>query len=266
MGLGNQYVLILGGTGAIGSACALKLAKEGFGVILIYRERRFALNQRRGALDEIEKYAVDFHELNMNINETLNEQKALNFITEALKPREGRIALLLDAVADANINSLFGKGVEMINSLSVEDIFRTIKSMGIGVYRWTSLLMKTGLLSDSCRVLGLTSVGTNRTLEGYAATASAKAVLEMLCKYMAVELKGNRMTSNLIRSGLIETEALRQLPESGKLLVKGLENHPKGRLTRPEDVANVVSLLMRPEADWINGTIIEVDGGERLVI
>ncbi|MEQ8240497.1 MAG: SDR family oxidoreductase [Cyclobacteriaceae bacterium] len=55
------------------------------------------------------------------------------------------------------------------------------------------------------------------------------------------------------------------IPNSDKLIKESIERNPYKRLTTPEDVANVVYLLCKPEADWINGTLIHVDGGEHLV-
>ena len=260
----NKYVLVFGGTGAIGSACAVLLAKEGFGIISVYRERRAALKDKQKRLHVIDKSARDVKYLNINATDVSNENTIMRFIEESLSTKNAQIVLVLDAIADANINDMFGK-TEMNEHLSVEDVSRTVSAMGTGLFRWVQLLMKKGFLSDDCRIIGLTSIGVERCISGYAATASAKAVLETMSKYMAVELKGNRMTSNVIRAGVIVTEAYSKLPNADFLASRAKDKHPKGRLTQPEDVANVVSLLMRPEADWINGAIIDVDGGERLI-
>jgi enoyl-[acyl-carrier protein] reductase III len=262
-----KYALVFGGTGAIGGACSLLLAQEGFGILSVYRESRGALKGKQKALDLIDGCAMDFKKLNINASDQSNENRILTFIEHSLmsNSKNARIALVLDAIADANVNKLFDENERSMNTLAVEDISRTISAMGTATYRWARLLKKRNLLSDDCRIIGLTSVGVEKCLNGYAATASAKSVMETLSRYMAVELKGSRMTSNIIRSGIIPTEAFLKLPSADLIATKALEQHPKGRLTRPEDIANVVSLLMRPEADWINGTIIDVDGGEHLM-
>ena len=54
------------------------------------------------------------------------------------------------------------------------------------------------------------------------------------------------------------------IPGNNKLKKHSLERNPFDRLTLPEDVANVVYLLSKDEAAWINGTIIVVDGGEHI--
>jgi enoyl-[acyl-carrier protein] reductase I len=71
--------------------------------------------------------------------------------------------------------------------------------------------------------------------------------------------------SNIIQAGITDTQALRQIPHVEKMMRLNLARNPLNRLTKPEDVANVVYLLVKKEAFWINGTIIKVDGGESIV-
>jgi NAD(P)-dependent dehydrogenase (short-subunit alcohol dehydrogenase family) len=81
---------------------------------------------------------------------------------------------------------------------------------------------------------------------------------------MALEYARYGITSNIIQAGTTDTPALRQLPSYEKLLTIAERRNPSGRLTRPQDVANLVYLLCLPEADWINGSLIKADGGESL--
>jgi enoyl-[acyl-carrier protein] reductase I len=57
---------------------------------------------------------------------------------------------------------------------------------------------------------------------------------------------------------------MKRIPGSTAILENISNRNPSGRLTRPEDIADVVYLLSRPEAEWITGAIIKVDGGESL--
>ncbi|MBT8179143.1 MAG: SDR family oxidoreductase, partial [Eudoraea sp.] len=65
-------------------------------------------------------------------------------------------------------------------------------------------------------------------------------------------------------AGVTDTPSLRMIPGSELLLEDARKRNPLGRLTQPEDVANVVYLLSTGEASWITGTVIKVDGGESL--
>ena len=72
------------------------------------------------------------------------------------------------------------------------------------------------------------------------------------------------LKANCIQAGVTDTKSLRLIPGSDQLIRETLRRNPNKRLTTPEDVANVVYLLSTPEASWITGTVIKVDGGESL--
>ena len=63
---------------------------------------------------------------------------------------------------------------------------------------------------------------------------------------------------------MTDTASFRMIPGSDKIKKHSLQRNPFKRLTLPEDVANVVYLLSKDEAIWINGAIIPVDGGEHV--
>ena len=86
--------------------------------------------------------------------------------------------------------------------------------------------------------------------------------LESLATYMAVELGKYGLRTNLIQAGITETPSLKRIPGSKDLIKMSETRNPLGRITKPEDVANVIYLLCTPEAAWINGSLIHVDGGE----
>ena len=73
------------------------------------------------------------------------------------------------------------------------------------------------------------------------------------------------MTVNIIQAGVTDTPSLRLIPGSEELIEQSKNRNPYKRLTTPEDVANTVYLLAQPEASWINGALIHVDGGEHLI-
>jgi NAD(P)-dependent dehydrogenase (short-subunit alcohol dehydrogenase family) len=70
---------------------------------------------------------------------------------------------------------------------------------------------------------------------------------------------------NAIRAGVTDTAALRRIPGWQSLAERAASSNPRGRLTRPGDVAGMVGSLLGPEADWVNGSVIGIDGGEDIV-
>ena len=113
-------------------------------------------------------------------------------------------------------------------------------------------------------MLGLTSEGNTVAWRGYAAVAAAKVALESVSRAIAVEFAPYGIRSNIIQPGVTDTPALRVIPGSGRLKAGARRRNPFGRLTTPEDVADVVYLLSLDEAHWINGALIRADGGEHM--
>jgi enoyl-[acyl-carrier-protein] reductase (NADH) len=127
---------------------------------------------------------------------------------------------------------------------------------------WTRAILDAELFHQDARIIGLTSEGAHKHWDGYAAVSIAKASLESLAKYMAVEFAPFGLKTNLIQAGITATSSLKMIPGSEKLLEIGTNRNPMGRITQPEDVAKVISLLCSDDAFWINGALIHVDGGE----
>jgi len=148
--------------------------------------------------------------------------------------------------------------------LEEEDMARTIHSMGTSLLGWTQALRERDLFAQDARVLGLTSEGNAVAWKGYAAVAAAKVALESVSRSIAVEMAPFGIRSNIVQAGVTDTPALRMIPGSAHLKAQARTRNPFGRLTTPEDVADAIYLLSLPEAAWINGSVLRVDGGERI--
>ncbi len=144
------------------------------------------------------------------------------------------------------------------------DFTRTVHAMGTSLAGWTTALLAQALFADDARVIGLTSEGNAVAWKGYAAVSAAKCALEAVARSLAVELAWRGLRVNILQPGVTDTPALRAIPGHQHLIAQARGRNPCGRLTTPEDVADVVYLLSRPEARWINGALIRVDGGEHV--
>jgi NAD(P)-dependent dehydrogenase (short-subunit alcohol dehydrogenase family) len=148
--------------------------------------------------------------------------------------------------------------------LDKDDFTHTIHAMGSNIVEWVQDIFHRRLFAEDARVLSLTSEGNSIAWRGYAAVSAAKAVLESVSRSMAVELAPYGIRSNVIQAGVTDTAALRMIPGSHHIKAQAALRNPFGRLTTPEDVANVIFLLCMDEASWINGSLICADGGERI--
>jgi len=256
----QEWAFILGGSGGMGLAAAKKLAEKGFNLFIVHRDRRARLKL---VLPEFEALRQKGHEI-ISLNENALLEEGIQTILEEMKARVPRqsIKIYLHAIAMGNVKPLYRPDEGPV--LSSDDLMQTIHAMGVSFFEWARLLIDHGFFAPKARILGLTSEGSHLVGKGYAAVGSAKAVLENLCRYMAVELAPLGITSNLLNAGVTDTPALRMIPGAEQYLQKAAERNPSGRLTTPEDVANVISLFTQNESDWINGAIIRVDGGEQI--
>jgi NAD(P)-dependent dehydrogenase (short-subunit alcohol dehydrogenase family) len=148
--------------------------------------------------------------------------------------------------------------------LEDEDMARTIYSMGTNMLTWVQRLHAAGLFAADARVIGLTSEGNTTAWRGYAAVAAAKSALESVSRAIAVEFAPYGIRSNIVQPGVTDTPALRVIPGSVNMKAGAQLRNPFGRLTTPEDVADVVYLLSLDESRWINGALIRADGGEHI--
>ena len=191
--------------------------------------------------------------------------------TAAITELAGRLRIAPQDLQDS-IEGAFAEGAIALHGLCPpshgnaiiedEDMSRTLHAMGTSLLSWVQKLFAAGLFSPDARVFGLTSEGRDTSWLGYAAVAAAKAALESICRAVSVEYGPHGIRCNILQPGITDTPALRLIPGNASMKASAQMRNPLGRLTTPEDVANVVSLLSHSDASWINGALIHVDGGE----
>ncbi|MEE8312523.1 MAG: SDR family oxidoreductase [Candidatus Binatia bacterium] len=173
------------------------------------------------------------------------------------------------------IDGLFAEGFDELHTVASppaygsahieeEDLSTTIYNMGTSILSWVRDLLAAGLFAPDARILGLTSEGNEVAWRGYAAVAAAKVSMEALSRSMALELAPYGLRSNIIQAGITETPASSLIPGIDRMKAQARLRNPFGRLTRPEDVANMIFLMCTDEAAWVNGAILRVDGGEHI--
>jgi enoyl-[acyl-carrier protein] reductase III len=260
----NSWAVILGGSSGFGSAAVEKLAAHGMNIAVLYRETAVAersIKERFSKLAEACKVKI----VPFNLNALDADGRNLFIEQFTAIGKKHSVRLLLHSIARGNLKPLVLPGNDAEKNrwiLSGEDIGYTAYAMSTSILDWARAILNAGLFKDDARIIGLTSEGAHKYWEGYAAVSIAKASLESLTTYMAVELSKYGLKTNLIQAGITETPSLKRIPESEKLVRIAKDRNPLGRITRPDDVANVIYLLCTDEAFWINGSLIHVDGGE----
>jgi len=126
------------------------------------------------------------------------------------------------------------------------------------------------LMSNGGRIIAISFAPGGRfgSWQPWVAMGAAKAALEVLVRYFAVALASRGITVNTISPGWVEDSVLNSLPEAFQTGLREWQERgwtPMGRLGTPADIGNAVALICSPEAAWITGQLIDVDGGASLV-
>lgn len=256
----KYWAIILGGSSGLGLASAKKLARDGFNICIIHRNSRSEMAEISTEFDLIKKEKIEFLSFNLD---ALNIDCQLNIINE-LKSVLGenfKIKCLVHSIAKGNLKAMVSEENQVLNS---DDFMITFQAMAVSLYDWTQLLFKNNLFAKDSRIIAFTSEGSTKPWKYYAAVSAAKASLEAISRSIALEFAPFGIKCNCIQAGVTETRSLKMIPGSADLIKNSIERNPNKRLTTPEDVANVVSLLCKDEAKWITGNVIPVDGGEHL--
>ncbi len=266
----DEWALILGGSSGFGLATAKAVARRGMSVCIIHRDRRGAMPRIEADFAEIRSHGGGFLSLNTDALSADGRKAALDSLADALA-LGGKVRMLLHSIALGNLKpvapvpesvaSQTDYGEALIDD---EDMARTVYSMGTSLLSWVQDVFARKLFAEDARVFGLTSEGNQVAWRGYAAVSAAKTALEAVSRSIAVEFAPYGIRSNIIQPGVTDTPALRVIPGNDRMREVAERRNPYGRLTRPEDVAEFIALLCRPEAAWVNGATIPVDGGERI--
>ena len=108
----------------------------------------------------------------------------------------------------------------------------------------------------------MTSSGSKAVIPFYGAVSAAKAALESHVRQLSYELGEMEIAVNSIMAGVTDTPALRKIPGNIPMIEVAKRKNPRNRLTTPEDIAKVISVLCRDGGEWISGGILNADGGE----
>jgi len=256
------WAIILGGSSGFGFAAVKKLAQHGMNIAVLYREISAFEKSILVEFKEIEE-DNNVQILSYNIN-ALDEEGRAKFVQQfsSSVKQKNCVRLLLHSIARGNLKPLLSTPKKENIHLTTDDIQLTTYAMSNSIIDWARLLLEQELFYSDARIIGLTSEGANKYWEGYAAVSIAKASLKSIATYMAVEFGKYGIKTNLIQAGITETPSLKRIPDSKTLVDFATSLNPLGRITKPEDVANVIYLLCTDEASWINGSLIHVDGGE----
>lgn len=242
-------ILVTGGTKGIGRAIALSFAEPGNHVFLNYAGDDSAAAE---AKIELEAKGATAH-----------------LIKQDCGTPEGAAAILQAVAAEVSqLDQLVHCAVRAVPQPALDcephDFTAAVNLNG------TSLLylvqQAKPLFRRGSTVFYLSSRGSRVVVPNYAAIGIAKALAECLVRYLAVELAPLGVRANCVAPGVVNTDAVRTLfgDEADEIVRHAAETNPSGRGVEHSDYTNMIHFLASPEAEFIQGQVIFVNGGHNV--
>jgi enoyl-[acyl-carrier protein] reductase III len=247
----QKVALITGSSRGIGKATAIRLAKQGYDIVINYARSRSAAQ------------------------EVANEIEALGRKVLIVKANVGDVEKIKQMFTQ--IDEAFGR-LDIFVSNAASGVLRPAMELEESHWDWTMNINSKALLfcaqeaaklmerNGGGKIVSISSLGSIRYLKNYTTVGVSKAALEALTRYLAVELAPKNIIVNAISGGAVDTEALVHFPNRDELLSEAKEKTPAGRMVEIDDMVNTVMFLLSDEASMIRGQTIIVDGGISLLV
>ncbi len=247
--LNGRTALVTGGSGQIGRAICVALARAGARVAFTYFSNHDGADETAAALKAIR----DEDPLIVRVN--LSHKGAVEEVAEAVRGGLGAVDVYVANAASGVLKpvaELTRKHWDWTFGVNARSMFFLAQALTCG---------DEPLMGQGGRIVGLSSLGALRAIPQYTMVGASKAAMESVSRGLALELGPRGITVNVVSPGVIDTWALKQFPNREQLLQIAQLKTPAGRLCTAEDVSQTVLFLCAPEASMIHGQTLTVDGG-----
>jgi 3-oxoacyl-[acyl-carrier protein] reductase len=244
MRLKDQVALVTGGSRGIGRAIVKAFAAEGARVAFVYKGSKEAAEALAGEVAQAGGTALA---LQGDVASGEDAQRCVERVTKEW----GRVDILVNNAGIIR-DDLFVR-------MEPEAWKAVLETNLGGAYNFCRAVAYPMMKQRAGRIINISSVAAEHVNPGQTNYAASKGALNSFTRALAAELASRNVTVNAIAPGFIETdmsEAVRN--KAGDLIKKMI---PMRRLGRPEDVARVAVFLAGPEAAYVTGQVLTVDGG-----
>jgi 3-oxoacyl-[acyl-carrier protein] reductase len=239
----NPCVLVTGSSRGIGRAIALRLARDGFDIVVHYHSRREAAEEVAG---EIRKLGRATRLLQFDVSQRAAAASALTADMETNGPYYG-VVCNAGIARDAAFPAMTGEDWDAVVHTNLDSFYNVLQPVVMPMVRRRA----------PGRIVTLASVSGIIGNRGQANYSAAKGGIIAATKALAVELAKREITVNCVAPGLIETDMV----DANTPMEKILEVIPMQRIGKPEEVAGAVSFLMSADAAYVTRQVISVNGG-----
>ncbi|MDD5161072.1 MAG: SDR family oxidoreductase [Sulfuricurvum sp.] len=250
-----KIALVTGGSRGLGKSIALNLAKKGYDIILTYKSSQ---TEAENVVREITQLGCKAVSLQLDVAQTDTLANFVEKLLLVLNDRWGTSPKINLLVNNAGI------GINAACAETTEVQFDELMNIHLkGPFFLTQMLLP--YIADGGEILNLSSGLTRFSLPGYGVYAAMKGAIEVITRYLALELGERKITVNTIAPGGIETDfgggALRDNQDINAYVAS---QTALGRTGLPDDIGAAVAAIASDDCRWMNGQRIELTGGMRL--
>ncbi|HEY3853152.1 MAG TPA: SDR family oxidoreductase [Verrucomicrobiae bacterium] len=243
--LAGKVALVTGASKGLGKAMAVALANAGAKVALVSRDEKLLVDAASAIASqggEAGVFACD-----------VSDEAQVSKLEKAVSARFGRIDILVN---NAGINIR-----KAVTEFTLEEWNRVQTTNVTGAFLMCRAFVPHLKGHGYGRIINLTSMMSHISLPGRTAYSASKAALLGFTKSLALELAADAITVNGISPGPCATEINKPIMENAELTQFFLSRIPVGRWGRPEEIGKLAVYLCSPEAGFITGADIIIDGG-----
>jgi len=240
-----EYVaLITGASGGIGSAVAVRLAREGAAIVVHYSQNSEGAERTRQLVQDAGSVALV-------LQADVTSADACRQLMEEATAWRGRLDILVNNVGLTRDGLLLRMRDEDWHEIMAVNLHST--------FYCTRAVLREMLRQRRGRIINISSVVAEVGNPGQANYIAAKSAVIGFTKAVAKEVAGRGITVNAVAPGYIEAGLTARLRDDQR--ARFVDYIPMGRTGRPEEVAAAVAFFASEEAGYITGQILNVDGG-----
>lgn len=238
-----KYALVTGGSRGIGRAVCVKLSSMGYSVLINYVNN---LTEAQHTLELIHDAGNDGELIQFDVSDREQVQKAIEAWQDAHP----------DDFIEVLVNNAGIRRDQILALMPEEDWTLVLDITLKGFYHVTQQVLPTMIRRKYGRIINMSSVSGISGTQGQTNYSAAKGGLIAATKALAKEVARKNITVNAVAPGFIQTDMVEGMDETAlKQMI------PLHRLGRPEEVAEVVGFLTSPNAGYITGDVISINGG-----
>jgi 3-oxoacyl-[acyl-carrier protein] reductase len=242
--LAGKIALVTGSSRGIGQATAKRLAQSGADIIINFRTNASAAAEVKANIEEIGRRCVA---IQADVSQEEEVGRLFADANEALGP----ISIL--------VNNAGTTRDKLILQMSLADFEYVVDTNLRSAFLCTKAALRSMIKARWGRIVNISSPAGLMGTAGQANYSASKAAIIALTISTAREMASRNITANAIAPGFIPTELTSTLTEQQRKLM--LDATPLGRFGTPEEIAAAINFLCSPEASYITGQILSVDGG-----